>query len=278
MIYLPLNAARSVGSEFADAVTKIVNRYCSNTVDSKVKVVGKDSYKITWWYNDSPFVDAFVAYAEDEYDYENAIENDNVEYDYAGEPILPEVNQERLRSKKTKPTPEKFLKTWDESGRFRLFCLNYGFTQDKKLRVTVQQEELGGPGGWHKTDFHVHFITGYVTQNVPQYQVDDTAWIIKCIDSLLRDGLVFKDGKKVRVNQEDRKEWTGGPITQVRRKGNVIKLQKVISGLWKDEPTTWENIDEDLEKIRQKIHRYYPDFLDHLVFDTNGSSITIKVL
>lgn len=232
----------------------------------------------------------FVNYFKDHL----ALEEDNLEYDDEMNAILPSELWEAANEKK--PTPEEFMRALETSGRLRLLCLNYGFQQDKKLHFTKQREELSGSNAraWAKawgidvndeaamkeflkTNHFYHFITCYVTQNVPQYQIEDADWIVKCLESLFRYEKVFKNGKKILIDQEDREEWTGGPSTKVRKKGNVIKLQKVISKLWEDEPTVWKNIDEDLEKIRGLIHKYYPDFLDHIVFDTNDSSIILEV-
>lgn len=47
MVYLHLNAAKSSGREFADAIAKLINKYCQFDVDTKITTVGKDSYKIT---------------------------------------------------------------------------------------------------------------------------------------------------------------------------------------------------------------------------------------
>lgn len=297
MIYLHLNAAKSSGREFADAVAKLINRYCQFDTKAKVATVGKDSYKITWWWNDNNSMAKYLSVFEDRV----AIEEDNLEYDDEMKAILP--SDKWKAANENKPTPEEFMRALDSSGRLRLLCLNYGFQQDKKLHFTKQREELSGSNAralakvfgidirdeaamkeFLRTDHFYHFITCYVTQNIPQYQTDNTDWIIKCLDSLFRYHKVFQGKKKIHISDEDwvRMNKSGLQFIQPVRKGNALALQKsewsmTPSGRNKYTPVHWEGVENTLGLVQELIHKYYPEFLDHIVFDTNDSSIILEV-
>lgn len=274
MVRLQLNAAKSSGREFANAVTKLINRNCSFKVCCKVQVQGKDIYKLTWYYNDDLRSESFL----DQMDELDAFENDDFEYDVEGNVILPSDTHRRMRE--NKPTPSEFMRALDESGRFRFLCLNYGLQQKKPIKFTERTSDyvdrilpLTDEGG----SYTVYFITCYVEQTVSQQQVGDEEWMMKCLEYLLRYHKVYKNDKRVYIDEREAWYQYMPSTVKVTKHANVITIQKRSIGRQGNNPDVWENTDDSVEFLRTLIHKYYPDLLDHLVFDTNESSIIIEV-
>ena len=270
--------------DFADKVSELLSHASVFQVSAKVSTTGRDLYKITWWYNDGLGAADFVAYMKDWENYEN----DSYDYDVSGLPIM----QRDVVRDKAKIQPDAVMKQWEESGKFKVFCAMYGVKLVKPLYLTKKREELTGSNAraWERatgkkaiSDNFMHFITGYFEQTVNQYQTADSDWAIKCVDSLLRYGRVFKDNKKVYIDDADREALNKALDGMLYNYGTIARKKNVFyigtAGEWKSSPLQplKSNPENGIRVLKSVLAKYYPDIAKSCTFAVEDGKVKITV-
>ena len=278
MIKLRINCSeRSSAREFADKVSSMLSANSLFNVNAKVANVGRDTYKITWWYNDNKGPGHFLAEVKDEI----ALAEDDFEYDVSGLAI---TNRDKARSKEN-VQPDTVMKRWEEAGKFRIFCAMYGLRPTKPLHLTKKREELTGSNAraWERatgekliSDNFIHFITGYFEQTVSQYQTNDQDWNVKCIDNLLKYHKVFQNGKKVYVSQEDLPADSPLRDTESMKKKNKFYIGSFRE--WQSSNLKpLKNPDGVANDLRRIISKYYPEMLNSCDISIDNGIVIVTV-
>ena len=272
MLKLKINCAQgSAARELANKISDSLSKLTVFDVEAKVAITGRDTYKITWYYNDNTSAGAFAAAMRDMFAQEEAIENDTLEYDVEGNPVTECKNCEDF-TEKSKRKPDVILNNWETSGKLKAFCAMYGMKMTKPIHYTAKREQLTGSNArdWERitgekiiSENFIHFMTGYFEQAVDAYQTSDTDWVIKCLDNLFRYNRVFSGNKKVYIDKDDSDRlsavmgWDG-----ISKKKNTIILGgiKIMKGSkWVSQPLKDPN--ETAQVVDDLIKKYYPDFV-----------------
>lgn len=278
MIKLHINCSeRSSAREFADRLSYLLSANSLYTVTAKIANVGRDAYKITWWYNDNKGPGHFAAEVKDEI----AFEEGDFEYDVSGLAI---TNRDKAKAKEN-VQPDVLMKQLEASGKFKIFCAMYGLRPTKPLHLTKQREEMTGSNAraWERStgkklesDHFIHFITGYFEQTVSQYQTGDQDWNIKCVDALLRYQKVFQNGKKVYIDQEDRTVDNPLHYTDIMKKKNKFYIG--YPGEWKSSNMKpLKNPDAVANAAKELIGKYYPEILESCDIGVDNGIVVITV-
>lgn len=288
MLKLKINCAQgSAARELANQISNTLSKLTVFKVEAKLAIIGRDTYKITWYYNDNASAGRFVAQLRDLFAQDEAIENDTLEYDVAGNPVFECKNCEDF-TEKSQRKPDEILNNWENSGKLKSFCAMYGLKMSKPIHYTSKREQLTGSNArdWERitgekliSDNFIHFMTGYFEQVVDAYQSSDTDWVAKCLDNLFRYHKIFSGKKKVYIDNVDSDRlsavtgWDG-----ISKKKNTIILggEQIKKGSkWVSRPLKDPN--ETAKVASELIKKYYPDFVGKYTIEPKDDFVYITV-
>ena len=288
MLKLKINCAQgSAARELANKISDALSKLTVFPVEAKLAIMGRDTYKITWYYNDNTSAGKFAAELRDLFSQEEAIENDTLEYDVEGNPVMECKNCEDF-TKKSQRKPDDILNNWENSGKLKSLCAMYGLKITKPIHYTSKREQLTGSNArdWERitgekliSNNFIHFMTGYFEQVVDAYQNSDTDWVAKCLDNLFRYHKVFSGKKKVYLDRDDSDRlsavmgWDG-----ISKKKNTFVLggEKVKKGSkWVSLPLKDPN--ETVKVINEIIKKYYPDFVGKYDIEPKDDFVYVTV-
>lgn len=262
-LYVKAASTGSTATMLAKDVADTLRKICKTSVNYKVATLGRDTYKITWYYYYLPGVSKFVNSLRTQF----AIEEDDFEYDVNGLPIMPADVENTIG-------PDVLIENWVNSGKFDIMAkLYYGLAVASNLYIKSMPKEATGSnarayekafGHPIETDDKVFTMTLRVKQVADVNKTSDVDWNVKCIDSLFRYHKVFDGDKKVRIPNDE--------ITQLNdllEYNSVTKRKNTISLV----PKANKNIEDVSSIIDAFIDKYYPE----MQYDLSISNDTIII-
>lgn len=270
--FQPITAASNTGSParaFANAIAEMLKKASKQNINVKVSILDRDSYKVMWWYIDMPGLRHFL----NNFQYMEAVENDELEYDVYGNPIHP--------NSKTYISPVDALETWEDSGKLKTFAAMYGLSLESELYVTDRPEELTGSNAraWEQltgeklqSSNTVYTISLRLKQVGEANQAEDKDWAIKCLDMLFRHGKFYQNGKKVKITDG---RWSG-LYNELIRKKNVFYFS-AAKPWYSAGDTSPYDVNKIADMVESKISTFYPDLLNQCDIQIADDQVILTV-